>query len=350
MKRRVVFRLDAGMKRGLGHLSRCLSLALALPSDVKILFVIKTDSLEHVQSFVNQQKTSGIAFVFKDASTFGVDIEFGYLASLNKDKSFFILDTYDAVPSYQKELKRQGIRWLQFDSHAKIDLYADMVLHGSPGASFELYKPLMKSEQQKLLLGTKYAILASVFREKHSKAIPREKVKTVFICFGGGDDKGATFKIMNAIKEIALLNSLSIQVFINERNPFYTDIIDLASSYDDFVLNINKTNIAEAMLEADLAFIAPGTLSYEAACLGLPMLLVSIASNQLVNAKGWEAKGCAEYLGSIESIKLENINASLENINENNKLTKMSINCLNLVDGEGALRASQLIDNFFNTL
>ncbi len=349
MGKRIVFRLDAGMRKGLGHLSRCLSLAEAFPLDLyEIIFIVKTDAKSYVEEFIAKKNNKTILFELKDENLFKGEKEMQYLCSLNNTSTFFIFDTYEATTDYQLQLKNNGIHWLQFDSHGKIDFYADMVLHGSPGATEELYAPLVKNKKLKLLLGTKYALINKKFLINRENTVVRKYLKNIFICLGGGNDRGAAIKIIR-ILDNSIFSEYNFRIFLNSKNKDLAEIENIALSNNNIEVFVDQNDLSLEMLNCDLGIITPGTLSYEASCLGMPMILVSIADNQLMNAVGWEHKGCAKYMGAIENIELKKVNETLSSISGDAKmLADMSSNCLNMVDGKGALRVSEYINNFLN--
>ncbi len=344
MGKRIVFRLDAGMRRGLGHLSRCLSLAETFPLDLyEIIFIVKTDVTSYVEEFIAKKNNKTIIFKLKDENFFKGEKEMQYLFNLNNTYTFFIFDTYEATTDYQLQLKNNGIRWLQFDSHGKIDFYADMVLHGSPGATKELYTPLVKNKNLKLLLGTKYALINKKFLINREKAKVRKCVKNIFVCLGGGDDRGATIKIVRALDN-PVFSEYNFRIFLNSKNKDLPEIEDIALSNSNIEVFVDQTDLSLEMLNCDLGIIAPGTMSYEAACLGLPMLLVSIADNQYLNSKAWEQKGCALFIADNQSFVESNFSELLlATAKDLDLVQNMSAKCMDMIDGKGINRVAKEI-------
>src|SRR5690606_29280143 len=67
-------------------------------------------------------------------------------------------------------------------------------------------------------------------------------------------------------------------------------------------LRISPTNMAEVMMHSDLAVMAGGTSTYEAACCGLPTLIVAIADNQISQSNAWAALESARYIGKFPNV------------------------------------------------
>ncbi len=333
-RKNIVVRLDAGNIFGFGHLSRCISLVESFASDHDIHFIIKTDDKLKVQNFIKSHYSKRVdsltfigTFLEKEKE---LELINQTVKSLN---GFLIVDHYTADYEYQLCLRRNEIKWLQFDSHGDQKLCADLVLHGSPGATREIYAPLVDLERTKLLLGTQYAIVSKNFIEIRKKVRPRDELKKILVCFGGGNEKGATLKCLSLIDN-NLFSSLVFLIIVSDRNPDLQAIQKISSVKQNIHIIVNSTEVHKLMADSDLAIIAPGTLSYEAASVGLPMSLITIADNQNINAKGWVHIGAAINLGNIEDINFEVLNSTLYHlIKHTENLKKMSINSMNSVDG-----------------
>ncbi|MEA2042892.1 MAG: UDP-2,4-diacetamido-2,4,6-trideoxy-beta-L-altropyranose hydrolase [Bacteroidota bacterium] len=345
--RHMVVRLDAGEKYGMGHLSRCISLAEEFIPEFQINFIIKTDNTLKVTTFIEEKLTFGNYHTdfIADFET-NVDNELDTLIEkVNKLNAFLIVDHYNADREYQLRLRKNNIKWLQFDSHGKIKFYADFVLHASPGATQKLYKPLTEYTGTELLLGPNYAVVNKTFSKARTKAKIRQTVKHIFVCFGGGDDKGAALKTVNNIKSLTE-RAINITLLVPESNAQYNEILDAANFNSNINILSNSPEVHHIMANADLAVIAPGTLSYEAASVGLPMVLVTIADNQNINAEGWSKIGAGINLGNVENLEKNRLSETIEDlITSPEKLQAMSENCFNAVDGRGTERVkSKILD------
>ena len=342
----LVFRLDAGQSRGFGHLSRCMNLAEEFMPDFVCNFLIKTDDEVAVAKYIENR---GI-----DASLFNVDFldenvtvknETGKILEYCGPNDFLILDHYGIDESYQFVLKKNNLKWLQFDSHGWGPFYSDFVLHASPGASEKIYRPLLKDPDSRLLLGPKYAVLHQRFKEVRKKIQHREKLSTVFMSFGGGKSAPIVFQVLNLLDD-QLIKDLHLDVLIGSA-PENDELEKHVENYEQIHLHIGKSDVVPYMLSADLAIISPGTLSYEAACLGLPMLLIPFADNQFMNARGWWEAGCAVNGGTIRTLQAEQLNGILSDLKESpGKIASMSRKSMNLIDGYGAGRVKSEIERF----
>ncbi len=333
------------MSSGFGHLSRCLSLAEELIQKNGITFLIKSDLAIKVKEYIHKNMTNSeginLEFLSTDA---GYESEISRIVKqVNSAQDLLILDHYSITENYQKDLKERAVRWLQFDSHASQKFYGDLVLHASPGANSKVYKELAAHGNVEFLLGPQFAVINKKFLQIRSQVTVRKNLQEVFICFGGGDDRGATLKCLSSLTE-EVLNLLQFNVFVSSSNLHVKKIEALATKIESIHLHIDNLDVQREMARSDLAIISPGTLSYEAVCLGLPMLLVTIADNQNMNASGWEKIGTAINLGDLNDFSPKSLNKKIESLlNSPDDLFTMSQNCLQHVDGKGAERVANNI-------
>lgn len=338
---KIIIRLDAGNYYGLGHLSRCISIVNGIEAKM-FLFLIKTDNQKKVLDFIEVcfKKKFKIQFLTKELL---IKDEVDLITSHYNLSDLVIIDHYDADEYYQLKLFDKKVEWFQLDSHAKVNFYARWVMHGSPGATEELYEPLRKNKKTEFLLGTNYCIIKDQVLALKKKRSRREFLQKIIICFGGGDDRGATIKCVENI-DFELLDKVKFYISISSYNKDYDKIISYQTRGLVEIIAQNKLHLK--MKESDLALVAPGMISYEAAFLGLPMVLISIADNQFINAKSWESYGCAINIGSMEEVET-NLNKVLGKLRDHpQKLQVMSENCLDLVDGKGVRR---IVDHITKT-
>lgn len=335
----VLFRLDGGKKVGLGHLSRNIALAnVFIENGLQSHFIIKTECSNIAESFIHQYASKQITYEFisDDISDIG-DLDL-IISKYKTGYEFLVLDHYSINDHYQKILLKHQIHWLQFDSHAQMNFYGDFVLHGSPGALQKVYHPLKKNPELKFLLGADFVVVNDAFRLARKRVKLRKELKRILVCFGGSDNSSLIKKVASALQPYAQ-KDITVKVITNSANNE-----KLLASYPDIVFEASSKNIVDEMLIADLGIIAPGTMSYEAACLGLPVLLVTIADNQIINAQGWVAKKTAIHLGFAKNLTENEIEKNVVLLSRNPQyLKEMSSKAFNTVDGKGAMRVKDLI-------
>ena len=110
------------------------------------------------------------------------------------------------------------------------------------------------------------------------------------------------------------------------------------------LLHISPTQVAALFSTCDLAVMAGGTSSYEAASCGLPMLLLTIAENQEPQSQAWQDKGAAVYLGRFNEVSGEDLVSHFSNLSRSQKLREQMSQCgQHEVDGKGAEKIALML-------
>ncbi len=343
----ILFRVNAGQNVGYGHVVRCLQIARELENDYLISFCVYTEKRDDVEKFFFEAKSeiNIHKIIYVQHKEDDLDILIDYI---QKNNAFLVLDHYDVDEQYQLYLKEKGVHWLQLDSHAAQKFYGDVVQHGSPGATEKLYAPLHGSPDTTFLLGTKYVIVNKELRDLHRKVKPRNDIHKVFVSFGGGYAKGALLKYIEPVGKA--FPELEFEVVLRGSHPDLDGLRQIEKENNNIHLYINYGAVYQLMCECDLAILAPGGMSYEAATVGLPAILIAIEDNQLVNLKGCSDLGISKSLGLIDNVNPQDVVKALYEIsNTPGKLNNMSSTALRVFNGMGVERiAEYLKDNVLN--
>ena len=336
----IFFRCDANPNIGMGHLVRCRTLAISLNKiGEKCAMIGPKDSYKTIQDDTIFSKWIHLPF----SNTSSKDAL--QVLQIIKDSSFkfLILDDHRVDEKYQIELKHCGIKWLQFDRGKLNSIWADITLNTNPVILPLEYDSVLKSSKAKLLLGPKYAIVRSEFHNMISSST--NSSKRVLVTFGGGSDRGAILFVLNSLVKDNKDNFVFI-VISGKNNPNNDEINNWinTNSNDNVCLFVNPDSIAKLFASCDIAIMAGGSSIYEALCFDLPIVLISIAENQIQHAKSWsKITDRIIYLGSLGDVSS---NLLIENYNEmKNHIEETSSSSQRLVDGLGSERvAKEIID------
>ena len=117
-------------------------------------------------------------------------------------ESFIILDDYRIDGNYQLNLKKAGLKWLQFFNFENSQyIIADIVHCSLPGISTKKIKNKISNKKAKFLLGPKYALLRPEFSKLKRKKI--NTINRVLLTFGGGNDFGAIQYLLSILLPVA---------------------------------------------------------------------------------------------------------------------------------------------------
>lgn len=341
LQKNILFRCNASPKIGFGHLTRCRALAQALRQKGMNCIMIGPDMAYAVSDDRNTFSDWITVKKWRDGTA-----DAAYLVKITDQTGaqWAVLDDYRIDEPYQLALRQAGLRWMQFDGTAQKPLWADLVLVPNLALCLEDYAGLLRNPNTRVLAGPSYALLRPEFFRENPRRAGRS-VEKVLITFGGGDDRGAVEFVLSALIP-ATPSKLKFTVISGAHNPRNPQLIKWIATHGEekVHLRINPDNIASLFASCDLAVMAGGTSTYEAACCGLPMILMSIADNQIKHGKAWENCGAGCYLGRFSDVS-ENIlkEIFIDILDDCARRQAMAHAGMNCIDGKGAQRITKIL-------
>ncbi len=324
----------------MGHLVRCRALAEGLRSLGKES-VLVGPSADFNTGGANEVFADWIPMPFGRSASDDAR-NFVELMSKHSTKAA-VLDDYRVDETYQIELRNAGINWLQFNGKPHQPLWANIILNPSPEANAEDYERSLKIADSRLLLGPSFAVLRSEFNPDGE---PRHKDQTlrVLLTFGGGDDRGSVLSVLETLVP-ALPQHVEFVVVSGSQNPRNADIEKWIADRGAgrVQLEINPPSIAPLISSCDLAIMAGGGSVYEVNCLGLPMLLIAIAENQINHSRAWAQTGAAKYLGELDGMDTDVLLRETRDTIEKIRASDDGCHTHRLVDGMGRIRVAETI-------
>ncbi|MFI8622103.1 UDP-2,4-diacetamido-2,4,6-trideoxy-beta-L-altropyranose hydrolase [Marinomonas sp. NPDC078689] len=355
----VVIRTDASLHIGSGHVMRCLVLADALrAAGHNVMFLTrpqKGDLIEvitgrgfPVYKLSQPERWSTPKTTSDYAAWLQMDeIEDAEecIAQLN-NIDLVVVDHYGIGIKWHKRIKLQyPCKIMVIDDLVRehsADLIIDQTLLREP-SEYTRSHPVSL-----ILTGTDYAIIHPDFAKYHSINLERSNKERqrhhVLLSMGGVDGPNATLKVLKALKRDFVEPPLTT-VLLSTRAPHYQQIKFFSEKEKDWVTHIDFVeNMAEFMSMFDVAIGAPGSSSWERACLGIPSILVPLAENQRAICSTLVDVGASLQLDiSLIDKKLKS--------SYNQLLThyhKMKITNFKLCDGLGTKRIMEDVESIFN--
>ena len=333
---KIIFRADASVQMGTGHVMRCLSLAEHWKnSGGEAVFVMAMN----MPSLNARLESKRMDFVKLSARPGSVE-DAKQTVQIAKDLSalWIILDGYDFNSSFQKVIHDSKMSLLVIDDMGSTDrYYADIVLNQNLHADKSMY--VKKENYTSLLLGTSYVLLRQEFSKWHGwkRRFP-ENAQNILVTLGGSDEENITSKVVEAIQKIKS-DKLKVVVIAPDNSHYEELESTIKRSKVDIQLKKDVIVMSDLMAWADLAVSAGGTSTWELAFMGLPMLIIAIADNQRQIVEELSKAGVAINLGWHENITLFGIAKSISELLPNaNVRADMSRRAQALVDGKGADR------------
>jgi UDP-2,4-diacetamido-2,4,6-trideoxy-beta-L-altropyranose hydrolase len=336
----MVIRADAGPGIGTGHVMRCLALAVGLRgrgAPVEFLGKAPPAVVERVceEGFHWQQ----IDKTHPNPS----DLTTTRDLLTHRSASWLILDGYHFTPQYQSSVRAFNKRLLVVDDDARHEQYdVDILLNQNLSAASLQYR--FASSSTRVLFGPHFALLRPEFsRTNMCRDIPQH-AERLLVTMGGTDPAEGAFLALEALRRLAQ-NELTVRIVAGIDNPRMHELTLASRELGPRVEVLGAVgNMAEHLAWADMALTASGSTVWEMCCLGLPMLLIVTASNQLGIAKALHQHGAAVSLGEIEYITPDMLTASLKKFLGDPSLRQaLSQAGKQLVDGRGAARVAEIL-------
>jgi UDP-2,4-diacetamido-2,4,6-trideoxy-beta-L-altropyranose hydrolase len=367
----VVFRCDASLRVGSGHVMRCRTLARALQArGAKIVFLCRRQPGDLIALLEQEFRVrvlpecpqvsaeaedvpplSGRALY---ASWLGCPEEQDAIESLTaladaeiQPLDWLVLDHYGLGAPWQRRMLAD-LR--QADGSAPAVMVLDDLADRAHQASVlvdanrldpsapDPYRDLLP-EAATTLLGPAYALIDPLYPGLQPLLPARSQLARVLVFFGGMDASNHSVVALEALSHPRLLH-LGVDVVVGAGAPHRADLESLVLQRPNTSLNVGLPSLAGLMARADLALGAAGTTSWERTCLGLPCLVVPVAENQEQGAWALEAAGvarCLDLQAAVDPVKTLQI-ALLELLDAPDALQAMSEACLQLGDGRGLAR------------
>lgn len=314
---------------------RCLALAKKLStSGWRCAFAVNPGA----KLVVPELEHSGFELVVLAENATAEDLEKHFPEGVE----LLLVDNYGLDADFESSCRSWAKTIMVIDDLADRPHDCDLLLDTTPGRAGESYMGLVP-DRCRLLLGPVYAILRDEFAMLRGDALARREVKTtidrVLVSFGLTDPAGATANAVRGVLESGA--RASVDVVLNSRAPDYERVAGLARNSEKIRLLEYADDMAELMAQADLALGAAGTTSWERCCLGLPTVLMVLADNQEMNAKGLALAGAALNLGRVEAVKVSDVSRAVTNIaGHGAALRSMSEAAAGMCDGRGATRVA----------
>ncbi len=357
---KVVIRADASIHIGSGHIMRCLVLANALreqghtvgfasrPQQGDLVEFVRNGGFEvnelvtptHWQAPQNSADYAAWLQVpwQEDAESLirqvdNVDLLIVDHYGLNADWELFVKNSLLCKVFAIDDLVRKH----------QADLILDQTL---------LRDPLEYKETNPnsiVLAGCDFALIKQNFIAYRAKALETSVLPSnvnMLISMGGIDQPNATLQTLEALSKMPG-NKPSVTVLLSPKAPHYQSVKHFSQQHPSWINHIDFVdNMAELMLAHQVAIGAPGSTSWERACLGIPSIIIPLAENQeTISAQLVQA-------GAAIRVNLDEIIATLLPAYQTmiDAWSTMRVANLSLCDGLGLLRVAQCVNTLCNNV
>lgn len=322
---KIVFRCDASIQIGTGHVMRCLTLADALAEKGAECHFICREHTGHLIDVIQQRghqvhrlplarelpQQGNVVQQLAHASWLGAtqqeDAELCSALLQELQSSWLIVDHYALDERWQKEMRPFCQKIMVIDDLADRQHDCDLLLDQTFGRNSDDYKPFVPEHCQ-VLCGAEYALLRPEFAQWRDYSLKRREkgqLEHLLINLGGVDKDNITTQILKTLSSASLPESCHITVVMGATAPWVKEVEQQAALMPwPTEVKIGVNTMAELMANSDLAIGAAGATSWERCCLGLPTIMIVLADNQKLAADALDKINAALKLSNDEIFSL----------------------------------------------
>ncbi len=287
-RKNVVFCISGYKEIGLGHVYNAVILAHEILNH-KVSFLVDKksqlafDKLSEINLPVQMQKEDDI-----------VDD----LLNLNPD--LVISDRLDTTKEYVERLTKNDIKTVNFEDLGEGAQSADLVFNA-------IYPEKNKIENH--FYGSTYFCARSEFIY-HNPIKIKDRVERILLTFGGVDPNNLTLKVLDAIYDYCVANSIQISI-ITGLGYEDKNLVHL-QEFENVEVLYNISNISDHMVNSDMAFTSAGRTTYELALLGIPSVVLCQNKRELTHFFAYKEHGFDNLGLGINSSSEEIKNAMIK--------------------------------------
>lgn len=318
---KILFRTDASLEIGTGHVMRCLTLADALRErGGEAIFVCRPHRghlLEQIrarghEALVLSPPPPSYAPPAGDtphAAWLGLgwdeDAQETLQSIAGERADWLVVDHYALDYRWEQRLRPACHRLMAMDDLADRAHDCALLLDPSLGREAGDYAGLVADEAN-VLLGPQNALLRPEFAALRAESLARREkpeLRQLLITMGGIDKGNSTGAVLDALDDSSLPSNVQIIVVMGPHSPCLEEVRTRAARMRmETQLRVGVTDMARLMAMSDLAIGAGGGTSWERCCLGLPAFILSLAENQRPMAKTLQDAGAVIAVDSAAEL------------------------------------------------
>lgn len=359
----VVFRTDASVQIGTGHVMRCLTLADALrDAGSSCTFVCRA----HTGNFIHQIRQRGYPVLELAAtnsktgtntpdslihaqwlgSDWVTDVKQTQQTMGPQVFDWLVVDHYALDHQWEKALRHHCKHVMAIDDLADRQHDCDLLLDQNLGRTADHYSRLLPLHAS-TLIGPQYALLRPEFRALRKESLIRRahpQLKRLLITMGGIDKTNVTGDVLDALHNCSLPPDLSITIVMGVHAPWLESIQSKSQTMPcKTQVLVNVSDMASIMAESDLVISAAGGTVWESCSLGLPSLVIAVAENQRSGASALKKAGAALVFESGHDVA-DFLQQLLDSNTDVTLLQQLSTQAAAITQGNGATLVAQTLE------
>jgi UDP-2,4-diacetamido-2,4,6-trideoxy-beta-L-altropyranose hydrolase len=266
---KVIILTETGPRIGLGHISRCLSLAYAFKERNQFIkIIIKGPVVKNIKeieefdhAFINWIDNSETALKLIDGYDIGV------------------FDSYNISEHFLRCLAHHSIFPVFIDDLGRNDYPRGVIIN----SAIENPDPIhLRNPELYPLVGLKHVMLKREYWNNPQKVL-RAEINTVLITMGATDNQNMTPWIITQLRKYD--NALKMKIVITPFYHYKKKIYKIIDEKCEIITSPTTTEMKNLMEISDLAITAGGQTSFELVSMEVPSIIIITTINQVNNAR-----------------------------------------------------------------
>ena len=340
---KVMFRVDASLVLGSGHVMRCLALADALKVRGADCAFVCIPAKGDLLALIDARGYAVHALRVPDGTVlerdWTVDADRSQIYAREFSPDWLVVDHYSLGLEWERSLRPSVGRILAIDDIGRAH-FCDMLLDQNLETSLhDQYKNDADSGRI-LMLGPSFALLRAEFAEFRPRSLARRSgvLERILVSMGGADAEDETSKALTGLA-IARRSNWIVDVVIGAQNPNGPAVEEASRQLPGARIHVQTSRMAELMTSADLAVNAGGSTTWERCCLGLPAIATTMSDDQLAIINAGAKAGAHIPLGRSANLNPQDYAEAIASLTPD-RLRSMSRAAASICDGLGAARVA----------
>jgi UDP-2,4-diacetamido-2,4,6-trideoxy-beta-L-altropyranose hydrolase len=294
---KILFRADASVRIGSGHVMRCLALAQKLTElGAECHFVCRqTDGNLH--DVIRQQ---GYPLYILTHATDEQQDASETLQQLTQNYPLLVVDHYALAQQYCSAMRQRCEHIMVIDDLANRQHDCDMLLDQNLLPQAEQRYAQLVPAHCKILLGPRFALL----RPEFYQPVKHRQPNHILISFGGSDEQNLTSLAIKALQQLKP-ERFTADIVIGANNPWRAAIEQQVACLPNVQLHVQCNYMATLMYRARLMLGTGGASHWERCICALPGLVVTVAENQQATTAYLDQLGACVWLGQAAEMSAE---------------------------------------------
>lgn len=258
----LIIQTNGNTKTGYGHFYRCLAIAERIKDKVNCIFL--TDDYNELLHITITNKFDYVEIIKRNTSN-----RYDQLTELHKKARSILIDDYSISQPEITYLKKIGFRTIYIDDLLYDFHDIDCLINHNQKHSLLDYNGNAKN----YFIGFDYLLLRKQFLAEIPRSFQQKKDIEIFIAAGGTD----YYSVSQSIIEKALLNQNIKTINVLTKSPIESFVENPRVIFHS---NLNSKNLISLIKKCSVAITTASTLALECSCIGINLILFTIADNQ----------------------------------------------------------------------